>query len=91
MAWTAGSSRECCLSAGRRQSGGQRNCTSAVSCQAVAPACTGTKPRRTVDATKKAYLRIAQFPQGLIARLMRCREAPLFAGQDEPRPQRLSD
>ncbi len=36
-------------------------------------------------------VRIAQFPQGLIARLMRCREAPLFAGQAEPRPPRLSD
>lgn len=43
------------------------------------------------DIATEWNVRIAQFPQGLIARLMRCREAPLFAGDDEPRPPRLRD
>lgn len=34
--------------------------------------------------------RVAQFPQGLVARLMKCREAPLFEG-DGPLPPRLVD
>lgn len=35
--------------------------------------------------------RIAQLPQGAVARLMKCRPAPLFAGDDEPLPPRLVD
>lgn len=35
--------------------------------------------------------RIAQFPQGLVARIMRCTPAPLFAGDDAPVPPRLVD
>lgn len=35
--------------------------------------------------------RIAQFPQGLIAKLMRCRPAPLLAFDDDPLPPRLLD
>jgi LemA protein len=35
--------------------------------------------------------RIAQQPQGAVARLMKCRSAPLFAGDDEALPPRLVD
>lgn len=35
--------------------------------------------------------RIAKFPQGLVARFMRCRPAPLFAGDDAQLPPRLVD
>ena len=33
--------------------------------------------------------RITKFPQGLVAKLMRCRQAPLFAGDDADLPPRL--
>jgi LemA protein len=35
--------------------------------------------------------RITMFPQGLVAGLMKCRSAPMFTGEDEPVPPRLTD
>ena len=35
--------------------------------------------------------RLAMFPQSIVASLMKCRAAPMFAGDDEPVPPRLSD
>ena len=43
------------------------------------------------DIASEWNTRLQQVPQGLLARLMRCREAPLFAGDDAPLPPRLRD